>query len=118
MPRPLRAFTMTLVATALYEGLVYGILLIVGGVVGYSKARSRPSLYAGFTSGAIALIFTYFGLRGHDLLALFLLAAEAILLAAFFYTRFNKTGKFMPAGLMTVISGLSLVLYLAAIILA
>jgi uncharacterized membrane protein (UPF0136 family) len=103
---------------ALYEGLVYGILLIVGGVVGYTKARSKPSLYAGATSGVLAIIFSYLGFSGNELLALFLLAAESILLSAFFYMRYSSSKKFMPAGFMVIVSAVSLVIYLTGILVA
>lgn len=103
---------------ALYEGIVYGLLLIVGGVVGYTKAHSKASLYAGSASGVIAISFSYMGLTGNDLLALFLLAAESILLSAFFYMRYSASKKFMPAGMMVVVSGISLVVYLTGILVA
>ncbi len=110
--------SMTFHQFALYEGLVYGLLLIVGGLVGYSKAQSRPSLIAGSVSGILALLFSYVGLRGNDLLALFLLAAEAILLSAFFYMRYASSKKFMPSGMMLAVSVLSLIVYLAGVLVA
>ena len=109
---------MAMERVALYEGLVYGVLLIIGGIIGFSKAQSRPSLYAGSASGVLAITFSYAGLTGHDLIGLFLLAAEAILLSAFFYMRYSASKKFMPAGMMCIVSAVSLVLYLAGIIAA
>lgn len=109
---------MALERVALYEGLVYGLLLIIGGVVGFSKAHSKPSLYAGSASGVLAIAFSYAGLTGHELIGLFLLAAESILLSAFFYMRYSASKKFMPAGLMVIVSAVSLILYLTGIIAA
>lgn len=103
---------------ALYEGLVYGFLLIIGGVIGFKKAHSKASLYAGSASGVFAVVFSYLGLQGNDLLALFLLAAEAIILSAFFYMRYSSSKKFMPSGMMLVVSALSLVIYLTGILVA
>ena len=103
---------------ALYEGLVYGFLLIIGGVIGFKKAQSKASLYAGSASGVAAIVFSYLGLHGNDLLALFLLAAEAIILSAFFYMRYSSSKKFMPSGMMFVVSAVSLVIYLTGILVA
>jgi uncharacterized membrane protein (UPF0136 family) len=103
---------------ALYEGIVYGLLLIVGGVVGYKKAHSRASLYAGSVSGVLAIAFSYFGLTKNDLFGLFLLATEAIILSAFFYMRYSASKKFMPAGLMLIVSAVSLTVYLTGILVA
>ena len=103
---------------ALCEGIVYGALLIVGGVVGYRKAGSRPSLIMGSLSGLLAILVSSWGLKGHDLPALFLLAGEAIILSAFFYMRYANSKKFMPAGMMTVVSAVSLAMYAIGILVA
>ena len=103
---------------ALYEGIVFGALLIVGGIVGFTMSGSKPSLYAGSLSGILAIALSFIGLSGYSLIALFLLATEAILLIAMFFLRYKKTGKFIPAGLMLLVSGLSLVLFLAGILTA
>ncbi len=108
----------SLVELALYESVVYGILLVVGGVIGYTKAKSMPSLVMGSATGILAILLAYYGLHGHDLISLFLLAAESIVLSAFFYTRFQKTKKIMPAGLMFIVSVVSLAIYLIGILVA
>lgn len=37
------------------SAIVYGVLLIVGGAMGYAKAKSKASLVAGVLFGAVAL---------------------------------------------------------------
>jgi uncharacterized membrane protein (UPF0136 family) len=41
---------------ATYSLLVYGLLLIVGGLIGFLKAGSRASLISGGSCGVIALV--------------------------------------------------------------
>jgi uncharacterized membrane protein (UPF0136 family) len=83
---------------------IYAVLLAAGGFVGYSKAGSKPSLYAGVASAAatclaLALSFQNVGL------GMALACLVAVLLAGFFGYRFAaKTRKFMPAGLLAVVS--------------
>jgi uncharacterized membrane protein (UPF0136 family) len=115
-PSPSRKMSVS--ELAIIEGFIYGILLIAGGIIGYTKAQSKPSLYAGSVSGIFAIIFSSLGMVGHDLIALFLLASEAILLSAFFYIRYSSTKKFMPSGLMVLVSAISLILYLVGILTA
>jgi uncharacterized membrane protein (UPF0136 family) len=38
---------------------IYGVLLILGGAMGYAKAKSVPSLVAGLVCGFIALLLGY-----------------------------------------------------------
>src|SRR6516165_4144320 len=83
---------------------VYAILLAVGGIVGYTKAGSRPSLIAGLASAAAALLSLLLSFQNPQW-GMGLGALVAILLTAFFGYRFAvKTRKFMPAGLLAVVS--------------
>lgn len=92
---------------------VYAVLLAVGGVMGYVKKGSKPSLIAGLVSAVLAVAAAVVvgtspqaGLLGGAVLAMLLLG--------FFGPRFLKGRKFMPAGLMTIVSVIVVVACLAA----
>jgi len=86
---------------------VYGMLVLVGGVFGFVKAKSRPSLIAG-VAGDFALSIAGVGIISHQSwavpLALVLIAA----LMVFFAARYARTRLFMPGGLMSILSLLAL----------
>ena len=82
--------------------VVYALLLIVGGLIGYRKAGSRPSLIAGSASGAIALLTA--GLMLADARAVWLGIILAAAMIVVFSIRFAKTRKFMPSGMLGVLS--------------
>ena len=94
--------------TPALTALVYGALVFAGGWVGYKKAGSRPSLISASLSAAVLLIaatLSFSGISAGNVLAM----AVALVLLVFFGYRFAKGGKFMPAGLMTVVSLATLV---------
>jgi uncharacterized membrane protein (UPF0136 family) len=81
----------------------YGVLLAVGGVIGFLKARSRPSLVAGLASAALALLFAW--AAGTNLkLGSVQGGLLAVVLATLFAVRFRKSRRWMPAGMMMVAS--------------
>lgn len=88
---------------AAYVVLVYGILVIAGGVMGYAKAQSKPSLIAGGLFGTIAIAGALLMLR-QSAIGYYISLAAAVLLLAFFSRRFSATKKFMPSGLMMALS--------------
>lgn len=95
---------------------VYAILLAIGGFIGYAKAGSRPSLIAGTASAVLALIALGLSMT-LDVRAGFLVGAGlAMFLLLFFGSRFARSRKFMPGGLMTLVS-LAVVVLLAVIVL-
>jgi uncharacterized membrane protein (UPF0136 family) len=93
--------------------IVFGLLTIVGGVIGFVKAGSTASIIAGSISG-IALIVAAYLLPGNVVLGLAIAGLVSILLAGRFIPAFLKTGQAMPAGLMSLLSVIGLVLAIVA----
>lgn len=88
---------------------IYGILLIIGGIMGFVKAHSKWSLITGLISGALILLATKRG-SFNSRMQHFSVALISLLLATFFYFRFNTTHLFMPSGLMLILSALNFVI--------
>ena len=80
---------------------IYGILLIVGGLMGYVKAKSVPSLVAGLVCGFIALLL---GLRYTWHFAPPAALVLAIVLIFIMGRRYLNTRKAMPALIIVVLS--------------
>jgi uncharacterized membrane protein (UPF0136 family) len=89
---------------------VYLVLLLVGGVMGYVKARSKVSLVAS-VAFAIALAVCGYAPVPHG--PTLVLVLQGLLLVVF-GARLAKTRKFMPAGLMVVVTILALILGVVA----
>lgn len=82
--------------------IAYGILVLVGGILGYIQAKSKMSLISGLVSGVLLILAAIASLAGQPW-GLFLAAAITAALIVVFIIRWFKTRKFMPAGLMIVI---------------
>jgi uncharacterized membrane protein (UPF0136 family) len=81
---------------------VYIVLLVLGGVMGYLKARSKVSLY---TSVGFAAVLTLCAVRVIPIqVADWLMAALIVVFAI----RFAKTRRMIPAGLMIILTILAL----------
>uniref|UniRef100_A0AC35F4D8 Transmembrane protein 14C n=1 Tax=Panagrolaimus sp. PS1159 TaxID=55785 RepID=A0AC35F4D8_9BILA len=87
-------------------GLIYAAIVAAGGFIGYLKAGSIPSLAAGLVGGSIAGIGAY----THNF---YILLGIAVLLGGFMGFRAINSSKFMPAGLIAV---LSLILFVRCIV--
>jgi uncharacterized membrane protein (UPF0136 family) len=95
---------------------VYAVFLAIGGVIGYTKAGSRPSLIAGLASAVAAILALLVSFQ-NTAWGMGLGALVAVLLAVFFGYRFAvKTRKFMPAGLLAVLSAVVLAVTLLVLI--
>ena len=80
--------------------LIYGIMLILGGVMGFLKAHSKISLITGAISGLVVLL----SCKIKSSSAYLYVSSISLILAGFFSYRFAATHSFMPAGLMLILS--------------
>jgi uncharacterized membrane protein (UPF0136 family) len=78
---------------------IYIVLLVIGGLIGFLKAKSQVSLIMSVAFAA-ALSLCAAGIIFQPYVADLLLAALLVVFAM----RLTKTKKFMPAGLMLVIT--------------
>ncbi|BAY19358.1 hypothetical protein NIES2109_48160 [Nostoc sp. HK-01] len=92
---------------SIIAAFAYGILAIVGGIMGYVQARSKVSLLSGGISGLLLILSAYWQLQGQPW-GLTLAVCVTGVLVVVFALRFAKTRKFMPAGLMIVLGALTL----------
>lgn len=84
--------------------IAYGILAVIGGIMGYAKAKSTISLIAGCSTGILLIIGGIIQLQGLTWGLIFSLVMSVFLIITFI-SRLLKTRKFMPSGLM-IIAGL------------
>lgn len=84
---------------------IYIVLLLIGGIIGFTKGKSQVSLVMSAVFGA-ALILCALGIIFKYYVADILLAVLLIVFAM----RLAKTKKFMPAGLMLVATVVTLAL--------
>jgi len=89
---------------------IYIVLLLVGGLIGFLKAKSKVSL---ITSAVFAALLILTTLRGvfQPGFALGLANITLVVLLVVFAVRLAKTKKFMPSGLMLVATTIALALW-------
>lgn len=92
---------------SIVAAFAYGILSIIGGIIGYIQATSKVSLLSGSISGLLLIFAAYFQLQGQAWGSILAVLVTAVLVV-FFAFRLAKTRKFMPAGLMTILGMLAL----------
>ncbi|NET45351.1 TMEM14 family protein [Okeania sp. SIO2B3] len=97
---------------AIIAAIAYGILAIVGGIIGYTKVGSKISLISGSVSGLLLIISGIIQLMGMNWGLIFSTIIATILVITFII-RLVKTRKMMPAGLMilTGITAVALMVY-------
>lgn len=93
--------------------IVFGVLTIVGGLVGYLKAGSSISLISGAIAGILLLTAAWL-LPAHPAVALAIALIVSLLLAGRFIPNFIATSKVMPAGMMSILSVIGIVMAVLA----
>lgn len=93
--------------------IIFGILTIAGGIIGYVRAGSVASIIAGGITGVLLLIAGSL-LPEYRTPALAAGLIISLLLAVQFVPKFLKTGAAMPAGLMSILSVLGIVVAVVA----
>jgi uncharacterized membrane protein (UPF0136 family) len=93
--------------------IVFGILTIAGGVVGYVKAGSVASIVAGGITGVLLLVAAFL-LPEYHIVGLATACIVSLLLAAQFVPKFLRTGRVMPAGMMSILSVIGIIVAIVA----
>ena len=91
---------------ASYYILIFGILMIVGGIMGFVKSRSKASILSGSIFGLLLMACGYFMMNGNLRASQFAFGLSVVLILIF-VQRFKASKKFMPAGLMLILSVLA-----------
>jgi uncharacterized membrane protein (UPF0136 family) len=93
--------------------IVFGVLTIAGGILGYVKAGSVASIIAGSIAGVLLLVAAFL-LPEHRTIGLATALIISVLLAAQFIPKFLRTGRVMPAGMMSILSAIGIVAVIVA----
>ena len=87
---------------SIIAAIAYGIIALVGGIIGYVKAQSKISLISGGITGLLLILSGVIQLQGQGWGLILATVVTAVLVISF-AVRLAKTRKFMPAGLMGVL---------------
>jgi uncharacterized membrane protein (UPF0136 family) len=93
--------------------ILFGVLTIAGGIVGYVKAGSVASIVAGSITGVLLLVAAFL-LPEHRGVGLATALVVSLLLAAQFVPKFLQTGRMMPAGMMSILSVIGVIAAIVA----
>ena len=93
--------------------IVFGLLTIAGGIFGYASKGSMASVIAGSISGVLLLLAAFL-LPNNVVAGLALGGIISIALAGRFIPAFIKTGDLMPAGMMSVLSVIGIIMAIVA----
>lgn len=94
-------------STIVYSTVIYALIILIGGVIGFVKAGSIPSLAMGVVFASL-LILTALQVHKKMIIGVYLSAILTGFLALFFCYRFFSSYKFMPAGLILLLSLINL----------
>lgn len=87
---------------------IYGFLVLIGGIIGHMQAKSTISLVMGTIFG-VMILGASLALYKKKRASIWISLSLVLLLDAFFSYRFFKTLKFMPSGMMMILSLITLI---------
>jgi len=90
--------------------LLFGLLVLGSGIIGYTTAGSMASLTAGSAFG-FGLLASGLGVLRRKELGFVFAPVLTVLVTAFFGYRSTRIGEFIPSGLVAVLSLVTLFLY-------
>ncbi len=96
--------------TTAMEIWVYGVIMMLGGIMGYVKVGSKASLLSGVGMG-LALLASGYGVWQGSRDSLLVALVVAALLVALFAMRLVKTKRFMPAGVLAILSLAAVIIF-------
>ena len=96
--------------TTAIEIWVYGVLMILGGIIGFVRVHSRASLLSGGGLG-LGLLACGYGVWRGTANSLVVAVVIAALLLVLFAIRYAKTRRFMPAGMLAIMSLAAVVVF-------
>jgi uncharacterized membrane protein (UPF0136 family) len=91
--------------------LLYGLLNIAGGIMGYVKSKSKISLIMGCFLGTLLVLGAIAAFKGNPV-GLSIATVITGVLVVVFGIRWVKTKSVIPAGLMVGVGAISLLLML------
>jgi uncharacterized membrane protein (UPF0136 family) len=88
---------------------IYILLLLIGGLIGFYRGKSKASLITSAVFAAVLALTTLPGVFQPAFALVLANTAMAVLLVVF-AIRLGQTRKFMPSGLMLVVTAVALAL--------
>lgn len=96
-------------AIAQYSILALAVFVIIGGVIGFVKGKSKASLIAGVGSGVL-LAISYAITLSDVKIGLIAGLVVQVALDVVFAIRIAKTKKFMPSGMLLILCAITQVI--------
>lgn len=97
-----------MIATAGFYLVFFGVVSALGGLMGFLKAKSKASLIAGAISGVLLAIAGVLTRQGNKA-GLILGIVVAVALVGRFGAVFARTRQMAPAGVMTLLGTIAIV---------